>query len=228
MHVAADLLTEFPGLHVVELTLTDLTVRRSDPRLEEQKARTIAEVQTSRGGLEGIRDEPIFRAYRDFYWKVGVDPTKTRPAAEALTRRALSGREIPRINTLVDACNLASLRTSISIAAFDAALIRPEALVLRRARSGEEFVGIGMGRPMSLEGVETVVEDTSDRKLIAIYPYRDADRTKVTEATQGVLLLMCGVPGIEDEALQQAGILCRELVTEFCRESSGTEGSRPG
>ncbi len=228
MHIAADLLAEFPGLHLVELTLTNLTVRRTDPRLEEWKTRAIAEVRTSRASLEGIRDEPIFRAYRDFYWKVGVDPTKTRPAAEALTRRALSGHEIPRINTLVDACNLVSLRTSISIAAFDADLIHPEALVLRRARSGEEFVGIGMGRPVSLEGLETVVEDTSDRKLIAIYPYRDADRSKVTDATRGVLLLMCGVPGIEDEALQQAGALCRELVTEVCREAPGPEGSPPG
>ena len=32
--------------------------------------------------LEQVKDIPILRAYRDFYWKVGTDPTKTRPAGE--------------------------------------------------------------------------------------------------------------------------------------------------
>ncbi len=63
--------------------------------------------------LEGLKDEPIFRTYRDFFWTMGVDPTKVRPAAEALIRRILVGRSMPRINTVVDAYNLASMTTHI-------------------------------------------------------------------------------------------------------------------
>ena len=48
--------------------------------------------------LDGLKDEENIRAYRDFFWKLGIDPTKIRPAAEALIRRILGGKEIPRIN----------------------------------------------------------------------------------------------------------------------------------
>ena len=219
LRVDPELLLEFPGLHAIELPLGPLVVRRIDPRLEAQKARTLEEVRKSRAGPEGIREEPIFRAYRDFYWKIGVDPTKTRPAAEALTRRSLGGREIPCINTLVDACNLVSLQTSISIAAFDADRLHPEALVLRRARSGEEFRGIGMNQPMTLRGVEMVIEDLTDRMLVANYPYRDSERARITEATRRAVLFMCGVPGIEIELLERAGRLCQEFVTEYCQDA---------
>src|SRR5439155_24626453 len=41
--------------------------------------------------LETLKDEPWLRAYRDFFWRVGVDPTKVRPAAEALLRRVIQG-----------------------------------------------------------------------------------------------------------------------------------------
>jgi DNA/RNA-binding domain of Phe-tRNA-synthetase-like protein len=216
MHVDTALQLEFPGLRVVELRVDVLSVKNHHADLELLK-RKVSEETRGKLSLESLKDAPVYKAYRDFYWKIGIDPTKTRPAAEALARRVLGGKEIPRINTLVDACNLISLSTSISIAAFDADLLHPEALVLRRARAGEAFFGVGMDGSMTLEGVETVVEDTADRMLVANYPYRNGDRSKVTEATRHALLLMCGVPGIKEELLHSAGERCRVLLTELCR-----------
>ena len=43
------------------------------------------------------------------FHRLGVDPTKTRPASEALLRRVLQGKGLPRIHPAVDVCNLASL-----------------------------------------------------------------------------------------------------------------------
>lgn len=226
MRVDTALELEFPGLRVVELLVHGLSIRASHPGLEAWKIQISEETRASGKTLDSIKDDRLFRAYRDFYWKVGVDPTKTRPAAEALTRRVLGGKEIPTINTLVDAYNLASLKSSIAIAAFDCACLRPEALLLRRARPGEGFLGIGMSHPVTLEGVEAVIEDTDHRDLAAIYPFRNAEKSKVTEATRDAFLIMCGVPGIEDRPLEQAKALCEEFVTEFCATSDRT-GSGP-
>lgn len=222
MRVDPSLELEFPGLRVIEAELTDLRVRPGDPGLDAKKAEVAEEARARRPGVEAVKDEPIFRAYRDFFWKVGVDPTKTRPAGEALTRRVLAGKEIPTINALVDAYNLVSLKTSIAIAAFDTARLHAEALVLRRARPGESFLGIGMTGPMTLSGSEVVIEDEVDHTLEAVYPYRNAERSKVTEATRSVLLLMCGVPGIDDAPLESAGALCRSWIREFCGAPSGS------
>ena len=217
MRVESALKDEFPGLRVVELELTGLSVTRSDPRLEAMKQRVAEETRVRRPGLDALKDEPLIRAYRDFYWRVGVDPTKTRPAGEALTRRVLGGKTIPTINTLVDVYNLVSLTTSVAIAAFDAAHVSRPALSMRRARAGESFLGIGMDHPMSLRGNEVVIDDAHHSELIAVYPYRDAERSKIRDTTNAALLLMCGVPGIGDEALEDARRMCHALLSEFCR-----------
>ena len=122
---------------------------------------------------------------------------------------------MPRINTLVDAYNLASIKTGIAIAAFDADRLHGN-LTMRYAEKGERFLGIGMKKPVLLQGGEIVVQD--DEKLVAIYPYRDAEDSKVTEATTNVLLLFCGVPGISREKLADAQKVTTDLVMRFCVE----------
>ena len=190
--------------------LVSLPVNSS--KLEEFKRESLQEIQAAYD-LENLKDRPILRAYRDFFWKLGVDPTKTRPAAEALIRRLLRGKPLPRINTLVDAYNLASIKTEIAIAAFDSDKIRGE-LTMRYAETGEEFLGIGMKTPLQLNGREIVISD--EKKLLAVYPYRDAEDTKVTEATRNVLLLFCGVPGIPMQKLLEAKDVTLKFVTKFC------------
>ena len=208
--------SSFPGLRVVELRMEGLEVRSTNPALESFKHEVQGRVRTSVASLEGVKDQPIFRAYRDFFWRVGIDPTKVRPAGEALTRRILGGRDLPRLNTVVDAYNLASVETSIAIAAFDTETIHEDALMMRRGVRDELFYGIGMSSPDSLTGAEVVIEDLESRRLVAVYPYRDSDDSKITERTESVLFMMCGVPGIDDAALERAKDLTKEYVGRFC------------
>ncbi len=190
----------------------DVTVRRADPMLETFKEAVIRETRRSYE-TQSLKDEPLFRAYRDFFWMIKVDPTKNRPAAEALIRRVVAGKPLPRINTLVDTYNLASIKTGIAIAAFDADRLRGN-LTMRYAGKDEKFLGIGMKKPLLLQGGEIVVQD--DTKLVAIYPYRDADDSKVTEATQSVLLLFCGVPKVSLGKLGEAMKTACDFITRFC------------
>jgi DNA/RNA-binding domain of Phe-tRNA-synthetase-like protein len=204
--------TRFPELKVLTCEIKGVKVEKRNVELEKFEDQIINHVR-ERYDIESLKDGLTFRAYRDFFWKIGIDPTKIRPAAEALIRRVLAGRTIPRINTLVDAYNLASIKTEIALAAFDADKLKGE-LVMRFAEKGEKFLGIGMEKPMLLKGDEIVVSDSE--KLVAVYPYRDADNTKITEKTKNVMLLVCGVPGIGEETLQKAGQVALEYITRFC------------
>jgi DNA/RNA-binding domain of Phe-tRNA-synthetase-like protein len=208
----------FPGLMVLEVEFHDLIIKHREGSLDEFKARKQSEIRSIVKSPELVKDLPIFRAYRDFYWKVGIDPTKIRPAGEALVRRIISGKDLPTINTLVDSYNIASSESHVAIAAFDLDTISSDSLHIRRARSGEAFLGIGMDKPMSLNGIEVVIEDETNSNLIAVYPYRDSDATKITEKTKQSLMMMCGVPGIEDEELQRALILTKRYVEKFCKQ----------
>ncbi len=202
----------FPELRVLTRQIRGVVVEKQNKELEKFKDQVLKQVR-ERCDLESLRDLPVFRTYRDFFWRVGIDPTKNRPAAEALIRRILRGKTVPCINTLVDAYNLASIQTEIALAAFDAGKLKSN-LLMRFAMRGEEFLGIGMEKPLILQGGEIVISD--GEKLVAIYPHRDADNTKVTEATKNVLLLVCGVPGIPEETLLKAARVAVEYVTKFC------------
>jgi len=202
----------FPDLNAEIIHFRGVQVERQNPKLEEYKD-SVAQRLKDRWNLDQLRDDPVFRAYRDFFWRLGIDPTKNRPAAEALIRRVLRDSPIPRINTWVDAYNLVSMETAIPIASFDTDLLGGE-LLMREAKTGEEFTGIGMEKPVILTGGEAVIED-GDR-LVAIYPCRDADHSKVTFKTVNVLMLMCGSPGITLDTLSQASAVAREVLPRFC------------
>jgi len=180
--------------------------------LQNFKEEVLAEVKR-KYTLESLKDVAIFRAYRDFFWKIGIDPTKIRPAAEALVRRILAGKPIPIINNVVDSYNLVSIRSEIALAAFNRDALKGR-LLMRIADRGEKFLGIGMSEPMELNGVEVVISD--EEKLVAVYPYRDAERSKVSGTTRNLLILMCGVPGIDERLLLEARKTALDLVPRFC------------
>jgi DNA/RNA-binding domain of Phe-tRNA-synthetase-like protein len=204
---------DFPELMVLATIIRDLRIVKEDPLLESLKDEVIREIR-SKYDTESLKYVPSVRAYRDFFWKIGIDPTKSRPAAEALIRRILLGNQLPKINTFVDSLNLASVKSGIAIGSFDTNRIIGELVTIRYAVKGESFHGIGMDKPITLCGREVVLSD--DAGLIAIYPYRDSERTKITETTQNALLIFCGVPGVGLDTLREAMNLAVNLITRFC------------
>ncbi len=201
----------FPGLRVLTTLVEDVKIERNSEELENFKNEIIAGVREKRD-LDELKEVPVFRTYRDFFWEIDIDPTKTRPAAEALVRRVLQGKSLPTINTLVDSYNLASLSSEIPLAVFDYQKLEGD-LEMRFAHEGEEFLGIGMDQPKKLEGGEIVISDSE--KLIAIYPYRDSEETKITTDTQDALFMVCGVPGV-GKKLEEAKETMIDYVTRFC------------
>jgi DNA/RNA-binding domain of Phe-tRNA-synthetase-like protein len=212
LDVEYELQERFPGLRALVGKVRGLDIVRKLPELEEFKSEVFKRAR-ERWTLDQLREEETFRAYRDFFWRMGVDPTKIRPASEALLRRVLRERPLPVINTFVDAYNLASVETAIPLAAFDEDQLSGP-LLMRTAVAGELFLGIGMEKPAELKGGEAVVDD--GEKLVAIYPYRDADACKITTATRNALMLFCGVPNIGSSILQDASRVAVEYVTRFC------------
>ncbi|RLI77804.1 hypothetical protein DRP07_11825, partial [Archaeoglobales archaeon] len=65
-------------------------VEKSKEKTMELFYRILEEIKNNYN-LENLKDHPVVRAYRDFYWRIGIDPTKQRPSSEALLRRGLKG-----------------------------------------------------------------------------------------------------------------------------------------
>jgi DNA/RNA-binding domain of Phe-tRNA-synthetase-like protein len=217
LKIDSKLKTRFPDLTVLTLHIEGVHVQKKDRELENFKTKVMRQVRDDYS-LDSVKDHPTFRAYRDFFWSIKIDPTKIRPAAEALIRRILAGKTLPCINTLVDVYNLASIKSRIALATFDADQVEGD-LLMRFAEKGERFYGIGMEKPLILKGGEIVVSD--EEKLVAVYPYRDADSTKVTDKTENVTIVVCGVPGIPKQDLENASQVVVEYIERFCGGEKG-------
>jgi DNA/RNA-binding domain of Phe-tRNA-synthetase-like protein len=191
---------KFPELAISIGTINNVSVERENVEIRELKRALYLEVK-AKHDIEKLKENPVVRAYRDFYWKLGIDPTKTRPSGEALLRRVLHGGELPTISTAVDAYNLASMKTIIPISGFDKDRLSPPFNV-RFAEDNEPFTGIGTETPTALKSNMLVLADT--KRVLCIYPHRDADQTKITEKTKNILLVGYGAPGITEQQLEEA------------------------
>ena len=202
----------FPGLLLAYFDIRGMQIGAMGEKVTE----TLKEVSDkTRASLtiENVKDRSDFRAYRDFFWKLGVDPTKTRPASEALVRRILKGSSMPRINDFVDSYNIASIETGVPIAAFDVAALEDD-ITLRFSGEGEGFYGIGMEESRVVDPHILVM--SSGDELVAVYPYRDADASRITTDTRDAVLISCGVPSIELDALLLAAVKARDYVIASC------------
>jgi len=197
---SSDVARSFPQLAVCVGIARNVLVVKSNAEIEKLREQVIGEAR-SQYQLETLKGHLVARAYRDLFWRLNIDPTKTRPAGEALLRRVQHNKEIPRISNVVDAYNLASLKTLVPMSGFDLDLVNPP-LQVRFSKEDDSFKGIGMETPIKLERKMLVLAD--EKQVLCIYPHRDADATKITGKTRNVLVVGYGAPGIPIGKLAEA------------------------
>ena len=146
--------------------------------------------------IEKIKTAEPVQKYRNFSWHfLKLDPTKNRPSGEALARRLINSKKIPKINPFVDAYNLASAETFLSLSAYDISKIKIP-ISIQFAAQGMKFFGIG-GIEITLDGNELILVD-AENQIITQYLYRDSENTKVTENSREILLIANSVNHISD------------------------------
>lgn len=148
------------------LSLTGLEVRDADPQLEAAALALGAELR-ARHATGPSSAVPGVDAARGLYKSLGLDPTKTRPSNEALLRRVLKGEALYRVNTLVDALNLCSLRAQLPFGLYDLEQLRPP-VTLCLGPPGAGYEGIRKGwvnveaRPVLVDAQGPFGNPTSD------------------------------------------------------------------
>jgi len=199
------------GLSLMIARLAELDLGKSGPDFEKYEQELFGEIR-SRTTLDDVKDDSIFRSYRDLYWTFGMDPTKLRVSSEALLRRIVRGLNFWRISTLVDVANLASAYHKLPIGLIDEATLVGD-LVVRTANKGEIFERIG-GKQLTCRGREIVLAD--DEKIICFgYATHDSERTKVTPKSKSILLLIYGAPIVTPDMMTSAANFTLEMVRRW-------------
>lgn len=194
-----------PDLHVAVVEC-DVVNTVSDEQLWKEITEVETYIRTS-CKLEDINKFPPIKATRQAYKRLGKDPNRYRPSAEALRRRIL--RELPlyKIDTLVDIINLLSIQSGYSIGGFDAGKIDGD-LVLGVGREGEIYHGIGRGE-LNIAGLPVYRDNQGGVGT----PTSDEERTKIDMNTGKLLMIINGYSG--KDGLQEALTYGVSLLTRY-------------
>ncbi len=171
----------------------------------EDLARSLASRHAGRSPSE----IPGLEHARDLYHAFGVDPTRTRPSSEALLRRVLQGKPLPRIVNAVDFSNFCSLRFLLPIGLYDADKIRGP-VSLRKGESEESYPGIRK-EAVHLHGRLVLADDEGPFGN----PTSDSLRTSVTEGTERLFMVVFA-PGSFSRDLMAANVeLAKEGMARY-------------
>ena len=164
---------------------------------------------------ESLKEMTSIAATRRVYKACGKDPSRYRPASEALIRRMLQGKELYQIDTLVDLINLASIAFGYSIGGFDASKFVGDTLTLGVGREGEPYEGIGRGL-INIAGLPVY----RDAEGGVGTPTSDHERTKIQLSTTHLVVLINGYDGDRERVMQNARYI-QDLLRRHAQSDGG-------
>src|SRR6516162_2947662 len=168
------------GLRAGAVAFRNVRVVPSDAGLRSEIAEEARAIRTRFADPAAVRSTPEVVHFQDILRKAGVNPRREQPSVERLLTLALKRGDLPGVNSLVDAYNLVSVRSSCSLGAHD--LDRIALPVALRLLTGQEsFTPLGRDAPMPIVRGEYGYVDAQDRVLCRL-DILQADFSKVTTA----------------------------------------------
>src|SRR5271154_3416501 len=140
---------------------------------------------------KAVLESQAILATRYSYKALGKDPARYRGSAEALLRRVIAGKGLPRINNVVDVINLVSVESRLPVGLYDLANVQGD-IIFRAGRAGETYKGIGK-YDLNVEGLPVFCDAAGPHGS----PTSDSERTMVTPATKRVAAILVGFGGAD-------------------------------
>ena len=181
-------------------------IQESDDHIKSFSENVIEGIR-SQIDLNGISQRSAIKEAKDAYRILGKDPSRYRPSAEALTRRVVGGKELYRINNVVDILNLISIESGFSIGGYDAEKIVGD-VQFGIGAENEPYEAIGRGA-LNIANLPIFRDDLGAFGS----PTSDSQRTMVTEQTDKFLMII--IDFNSNDTLQIASERAIELYSKF-------------
>jgi DNA/RNA-binding domain of Phe-tRNA-synthetase-like protein len=202
------------GLRAGAVVFRGVRVGPRPPELHAEVAAAVREVRARFASPAAVRALPEVAAFHDVLRRAGANPRREQPSVERLLTFALKRGDLPAVNGLVDAYNLASVRSLCSLGAHDLDRIAPP-VTLRLLTGSEPFTPLGAAAPAAVVPGEYGYVDARGRVLCRL-DVLQADFSKVTADTANALLIVEGTVAHRPEALRQAFADATDLVKHYC------------
>lgn len=168
-----------------------------------------------------IPDHPRIAPWREAYRAFGAKPKDHPSSIENLIRRVAKGGRLPHVSTLVDLYNAISLRHLLPVGGEDLAAVEGD-VELAFAGEAEPAVRLlGEPEPRPPKKGEVIYRDRVGA-LCRRWNWKEADRTKLTEATRDGFLVVEALPPVTRAETVAALADLAEMVRSHCGGSVRT------
>src|ERR1700678_1155108 len=208
-----DIKIELPGVKLAVVEADDVQVRTDNLELSKLLDEVCARKQKE-FTVETLAEAEPVRAARALFRGWGMDPSKYRPASEALLRRVVQGKGLYRVSNVVDVSNLVSIETGWPLGCYDRSRI-DEPVVLRHGLPGESYEGIGK-KTWNLEGRPVLGDPAGPFGS----PISDSTRSMITESAKNAVIVIYIPEKSPDAAAESAMKRLAERLTAFAGASA--------
>lgn len=216
LSVEQAILDRYPGLNIVALVVRDVENTTPVPDITELQAQELRFAQALFAETS-VSAHPIIKAWRAVYQTFGT-ASRYHSSVEALVTRAVKGKGVSRINTLVDLYNIASLKYLVPIGGEDLAMLSGD-MRLCCARGDEPFVALGTEENDLPDAGEVIYADEKG-VLCRRFNWREADRTKLTAQTKHAIFCLEGIPPANEIEIKEAADALAGWIRQWCGGSS--------
>ncbi len=169
---------------------------------------------------ETLSENPKINAWRKAYSSFGAKPKKYKCSVENLYRMILEGIELKHINKIVDIYNYISIKNMIPVGGDDTDKV-DGSITLKIAKGDEPFKELNSDEIKNPKEGEVVYADDKE-VLCRRWNWRECDKSKMTEQTKNVALVVEGLPPATKEEVEQIINELAELVKKHCGGEAST------
>lgn len=207
------ILESFPGLNLGVVIARQVDNRGQSDELVRLIRKREDEIRREYS-TETLSQEPKIESWRKAYSSFGAKPKKYKSSVESLFRMILKGVDLRHIGKVVDTYNFISLKHMVPAGGDDMAKVEGD-VVLRFARGDEPFTALNSSQEEVVKQGEVIYADDRD-VLCRRWNWRECDKTKMTEETRDVVLVVEGLPPVTGEEMETIITDLSQIVNDQC------------
>ena len=211
------LFENFPGLVIGVVVAKDIDNSQDGGRAASFLHEQVKMIRNewSHGRLES---DPRINSWREAYRSFKARPKKYKCSVENMVRMILDGLEIPSINKSVDIYNAISLKHCIPAGGDDLDQVVGD-ILLTCAKGDERFIPLNGIDSIPPKPGEVIYRDAED-VLCRRWNWRECDKSKMTDESKNLCLVVEGLPPISKEKVEQVSTELSKEIERFCGGSA--------
>lgn len=211
--IDSEILERFPGLNIGIIIAKNIDNSGNDEGILKILHERQEEIRQN-FNTETLSQNPKIDAWRKAYSSFGAKPKKNKCSVENLYRMTLQSIDLNHINKIVDIYNYISIKHIVPVGGDDIEKIDGD-IILRFARGDETFVELNSDETKNPKEGEVIYSD--DKEILCRrWNWRECDKSKMTEDTKNVCLVVEGLPPVAKDEIESISEELGELVQKFC------------